>query len=174
MKIRVAGSLLAPIGMMVPLAFAGEVPPENQTQGKPPAIANFEAKAATLLQAIEKNDPELAMPLFFPQEAFRELKAIVKPDDYYQQLVRWFKEDIAREHERLVVQDPLKLAGVKAGGCTWKKKGSEANQIPYWSCHKTQLSVQIGSKTETLDIHTRINWGQEWYITHLGPIPKAK
>ncbi len=156
------------------LALGVEVPQENQTQGKTPDLASFESKAATLVQAIEKNDPELALPLFFPKEAFLELKGIAKPEEYYQQLVGWFKDDIAREHERLVVQDPLKLVSVKPGPCSWKKKNSEANNIPYWSCSKTKLTLQVGSKTETLEVKTRINWGKDWYITHLGPIPKAK
>ncbi len=154
------------------LAMGIEIPAENKEQGKAPDAASFESKAALLLQAIEKNDAELAAPVFFPKDAFVELKGIAKPEEYYQQLLGWFKDDIAREHERLVVQDPLKLVSVKGGSCTWKKKGSEANNIPYWSCSKTKMTIQVGAKTETLEVKTRINWGKEWYVTHLGPIPK--
>ncbi len=161
------------ISCVSPMALAaGEVPAENQTAGKTPDVSTFEAKAATLLNAIEKNDPDSALPVFFPKEAFVQLKAIDKPEAYYEQLVTWFREDIAREHERLVVQDPLTFAGLKPGSCKWKAKGSEANSIPYWSCSKTQILVKVGKKTETLTVHARINWGKDWFITHLGPIPK--
>jgi hypothetical protein len=85
-----------------PLALAADIPTENQTQGQVPELASFESKAALLIQAIEKNDADLALPLFFPKDAFLKLKGIAKPEDYYQQLIIWFKEDIAREHERLV------------------------------------------------------------------------
>ncbi|MCX6128305.1 MAG: hypothetical protein NTX25_04480 [Proteobacteria bacterium] len=149
------------------------IPVENQNDQHLAAIQPFDAKAKLLLQAIEIGNIESVQELFFPQDAFLQLKAIAKPLEYYQQLVRWYKKDLQKESERFKGQGHLDFVAIKGGGCKWKAAGSEANKIPYWSCYKRRMEIQVGGKPASIQLHAMINWGGEWYLTHLGPIPKS-
>ena len=62
----------------------------------------------------------------------------------------------------------------KKGYCKWKAVNSEYNHIAYWSCYKSQIQVkdEITGNISYIKLKAMINWGQEWKVTHLGPIPK--
>lgn len=149
-------------------AFALDTPPENIEKPKPEAIDAFPAEK--LLASINSGTPD--NDLFFPADPFAVLKAIAKPLDYHKQLLKWYQGDIKREHE--AHKGPLTFKSFKLGFCKWKEKGSEGNAIPYLSCYKSLLKVENAEKKEeTITVRVVINWGKNWYITHLGPIPKT-
>jgi hypothetical protein len=169
-------------------AAAVTTPPENLAKGAMPPLAPAEAMAKRLLDAIVADDPDAVRDAFFPREPFLELKAIQKPGDYWDQLMSWFVADVHREHERLKPLGKLAFDSFAKGGCVWKDKGSEANKIAYWSCYKnrfyarpvvapepTATGAKAAKKPERVEIQLRamINWGADWYVTHLGPIPKS-
>jgi hypothetical protein len=154
-------------------------PPENAAKGTLPDLASAEAMAKRLLAAIVAGDADAAVAAFFPRAPFLALKAIKSPGDYHDQLVRWFRADVQREHERVKSLGPLVFDGLRKGGCVWKEKGSEANAIAYWSCYKSRFFARpatppAGKAPQRLEFQLRamINWGSDWYVTHLGPIPK--
>lgn len=148
------------------------IPPENQQETLKASIQDFDPRAQRLLTALEKGQFADVRDLFFPEPAFLELKAIARPGDYYKQLMSWYEQDFAREQERFKGKGALVFKTMKGGSCKWKAPNTEANKIPYWSCYKRKIELKAGEKTETLEIRALINWGQDWYITHLGPIPK--
>ncbi len=148
------------------------IPVENQQQDQRASIQNFDDKARRLLVAIGEGRFESVRDLFFPEPAFLQLKAIAKPLDYYRQLTTWYQNDFKKEVERFKGRGPLQFKALRGGSCQWKAAQSEANKIPYWSCYKKKIDVQTVDNIETIEIRALINWGSEWYITHLGPIPK--
>lgn len=150
------------------LYAAIETPPENREKPKTESIDPF--RSEDLIKAINENKADET--LFFPADAFEALKAIAKPLDYHQQLLKWYAADVKREHDRL--KTPLTFVSFKLGSCKWKEKGSEANGIPYLSCYKSKLkALDAEKKEQTIEVRTLINWGRTWYVTHLGPIPKS-
>ena len=53
-----------------------------------------------------------------------------------------------------------------------RASGREANRVPYHSCYGARVTVRAGAREHTFRVHVMINWGDQWYITHLGPIPR--
>ncbi|WP_141735738.1 hypothetical protein [Oligoflexus tunisiensis] len=154
-------------------AEAFVIPAENRDQSLKATIADFDPKAQRLLTALEKGGFADVQDLFFPEPAFLQLKAIAKPADYYRQLVKWYEQDFAREKARFKNRGPLVFKAMKGGSCKWKAAQTEANSIPYWSCYKRKIELTVGGQPETIEVRALINWGRQWYITHLGPIPKT-
>jgi hypothetical protein len=160
---------------LVPPAIRAEellIPAENKDQALKAQIEDFDPKAQRLLTALEKGSFAEVKDLFFPEAAFLELKAIAKPADYYSQLVKWYEQDFAREQARFKGRGPLVFKAMKGGSCKWKAPQTEANRIPYWSCYRRKIELTAAGQSETLELRALINWGRQWYITHLGPIPK--
>lgn len=137
-------------------------------------IQSFEAKARTLVAALSTGELEAdeVKKVFFPLDIFISLKAIDKPENYHKKLVEWYVADLKRERARL--NTPLEFEGFQLGSCKWKEKGSEYNRVPYWSCYKSKITMRDKEKVSVqLEVRTLINFGNEWFITHLGPVPKS-
>jgi hypothetical protein len=154
--------------------FADEfvIPPENKDEALKAQIESFDPQAQRLLTALEKGAFADVKDLFFPEAAFLQLKAIAKPADYYSQLVKWYEQDFTREQARFKGRGPLVFKAIKGGSCKWKAPQTEANRIPYWSCYRRKIELTAAGQNESLEVRALINWGRQWYITHLGPIPK--
>ncbi len=153
------------------LCLAIDIPKENRNKLPLSTIEPFDARAKDIVAAIKKNRSDEVLVYFFPEKAFESLKDIKWPSVYYKKLIKWYKADISREQERFKGKT-LEFKTVKMGRCKWKEKGSEYNKIPYWSCYRNKILVSSEGKEATIDLGTVINWGTQWYVTHLGPIPK--
>jgi len=162
-------SLLLPAQL---LADEFVVPPENKDEALKAQIESFDPQAQRLLTALEKGAFADVKDLFFPEPAFLQLKAIAKPADYYSQLVKWYEQDFTREQARFKGRGPLVFKAIKGGSCKWKAPQTEANRIPYWSCYRRKIELTAGGQNEIIEVRALINWGRQWYITPLGPIPK--
>ncbi len=162
------GLLAAEIASVKP-----EVPVENQEKPKLETLSSYNPEPL-VKQLNEATGEQDWNSLFFPRSAFDLVKGIKDPGAYHKQLLKWFADDIKREHQRLQAKGPWEADGFKMGYCKWKVKGSEANALPYWSCYKSKLSLKNKSgDKEVVEIRVLINWGKDWFITHLGPIPKT-
>ena len=146
-----------------------EVPEENVTQGSPPAASAAEAGAKELIAAIAAGDPARARGFFFPADAFDLVKDLPVPARYHRKLVGWYDEDIMKEHRRFRKGD-WRFEKLELGRCRWKEKGTEGNKLPYWSCRGNFVTATDGNRKRRFEIRVLINWGRNWYVTHLGPI----
>lgn len=128
-----------------------------------------EEGAKRIFDAIVTNNPEKVIDIFFPLEPFIALKDLKNAQDYHKKLVDWYVKDIQREHNRIkMIKDP-EFIGFKSGFCKWKDIGSETNKLAYWSCYRNKIfgKSQTGDKFE-IELRAMINWGERWYVTHLG------
>jgi hypothetical protein len=172
MKNFVAVYLAAFLSMQVNSAFsqvdALVVPTQNKDMGTIPPFDNAETLAQSLFTALQNNDTVTARNLFFPEAEFIALKDIKDPKGYYKQLLDELDRDVSKQHTQLKTYKDLKYVSVKRGGCKWKAIGSEYNKIAYWSCYRNRIIATADNKQIQLDLKTLINWGDKWYITHLG------
>lgn len=161
------------MSFLLTLLLAAEVPPENQKKPPIESISSYDPKP--LIAQLNQPTSEVEWnTLFFPAAAFDQVKGIKDPGAYHKQLLKWFAADIKREHERLKPAGPWEVDSFKLGSCKWKEKGSEANALPYWSCYKSKLKIKNAKgESNLVEVRALINWGNQWYITHLGPIPKS-
>jgi len=162
---------LVAAALAVVLLAPGEVPLQNREKGVRPGPDSALEGAATLLRAVTENDPALAHGFFFPADAFDLVKDLPVPGRYHRRLLAWYDEDIRAEHRRFR-GGAWQVSEVRFGSCKWKEPGSEGNKLPYWSCYKNLVVARDGERTRRLEIHAMINWGERWYVTHLGPVRK--
>jgi hypothetical protein len=142
-----------------------------QTRDRPRLGPAFEARAAALWDAIVKDDPDRALPAFFPVSAYKQVKAIPSPEsDWKRRLVAAFTRDIHKLHERLGRQAAsarlleLEVATERA---RWVEPGEESNKIGYWRVFGSKLRDETDRGAAALDISSLISWRGEWYVVHL-------
>lgn len=134
----------------------------------PPPLGDAGERAERLFQAIRTNDPQLAMPFFLPQDAFRAIKNAADPDRFWNRLVRLYERDIAAlhaSHPDLGKAEFVRLELSRRR--SWVEKGEEANRLPYWSQRRNRLVYRVGNEERALEIRTLISWEGRWYVTHL-------
>jgi hypothetical protein len=162
---------LVTLALALVLFAPGEVPPQNQEKGERPGPASAVEGAASLLRAVAADDPSLAHAFFFPADAFDLVKDLPVPGNYHRKLLSSYDEDIRAVHQRFR-GGTWRVDELRFGTCKWKEPGSEGNKLPYWSCYRNLLVARDGEHTRRLEIQALINWGDRWYVTHLGPVRK--
>jgi hypothetical protein len=151
---------------------AGSLP---QTTDKPLASgATFDAGVQGLWHAVVGDDPSLAMPFFFPKQAYLQVKAIADPaTDYQQRLIANFGQDIHTLHAQLgadAAAAHFDGIDVPEDQAVLVQPGEESNKLPYWRVYGTALRYSIGGTSGTLPVTSLISWRGEWYVVHLGAI----
>ena len=133
-----------------------------------PAAGSAVERAKLLVEAIRKDQPEVAVPFFYPRGEFPKVKAIKEPDGYFRHLMKVYLGDV-RDMRKLLKQ-PEKVEFVSfelARARRWVVRGEEANRQPYWAAYKSQITVKDGDRTVKLPVRVMISWNGEWYVTHL-------
>ncbi len=147
-----------------------------QTATKPATHAVVDAQMRMLWAAIVAGSPRSGRQVFFPEAAYRQLKAIPDPtSDYVYRLRAFFDLDLAayRAHvgptparARLVAieADPALAAWIPAGACE--------NAVGYWHLPGTRLVYAVGGRRYSFRVSSLISWRGVWYVIHLGPNPR--
>jgi hypothetical protein len=148
---------------------AGKLP---QTKDKPPASSPaLDARAATLWDAIVHDDPDRAMPFFFPVTAYEQVKGIPNPaSDWRRRLVAAYKRDVHALHKRLgehAADAKLLRADVPQDRARWVEPNEESNTLGYYRVYGTRLAYEVDGKERSLEVTSLISWRGEWYVVHL-------
>jgi hypothetical protein len=134
----------------------------------------FHAEMVALWQAIQSGDPSGALPAFFPEQAYVQLKALGNnAADYQNRLVAHFELDIAAAH-RLLGPDPvgarLVTVLVPSASATWIRPGACSNRLGYWHVPGARVVYEQGGVTRSFGIASLISWRGYWYVVHLGAV----
>ncbi len=132
----------------------------------------FRKHLELLVEAIVKDDVEIARAAFFPQKAYEAVKTIKDPGkDWEHRLFRAFKRNIHEYHGKLgkhaegTKLERLELPDAKA---KWMKPHSEGNGIGYWRVLRSKLHLVDGAgKKREFEVSSFISWRGEWYVVHL-------
>jgi hypothetical protein len=143
-----------------------------QTKDKPEASgAAFDARVAALWDAIVKDDPDRAMPFFFPVTAYEQVKAITNAaSDWRRRLVAAYKRDVHALHKRLgdqAASAKLVRADVPQDRARWVDLNEESNKLGYYRVYGTRLLYELEGKERSLEVTSLISWRGEWYVVHL-------
>jgi hypothetical protein len=143
-----------------------------QTKDKPEASgAAFDARVAALWDAVVKDDPDRAMPFFFPLTAYEQVKAITNAaSDWRRRLVAAYKRDVHALHKRLgdqAASAKLVRADVPQDRARWVEPNEESNKLGYYRVYGTRLVYELEGKERSLEVTSLISWRGEWYVVHL-------
>ena len=151
---------------------AGALP---QTDERPVASgATFAAGVQGLWQAVVQDNPDLAMPFFFPKRAYLQVKAISDPaTDYEQRLIANYEQDIHTLHSQLGADAAsAQFVGIDVpdGQAVLVQPGEESNKLSYWRVYGTTLRYSVNGTTNSFPVTSLISWRGQWYVVHLGEI----
>ncbi|HEY3595306.1 MAG TPA: hypothetical protein VGL13_15575, partial [Polyangiaceae bacterium] len=151
----------------------GSGQPLPQTQDEPSITSDrFRARIDLLVNAIVRDDPDSAGPVFFPVVAYRQVKAIADPDrDWKMRLWAAFARDIHEYRRRLgknAHDAHLARIDVPQDRARWMKPGSEGNKLGYFRVLRSQMRFSLpGGREQSLEVTSMISWRGEWYVVHL-------
>jgi hypothetical protein len=171
---------------------AGAAAPDGQTHDRPVASGPaFDARARALWEAIVADDPDRAMPFFFPLEAYAQVKDVADPAaDWKHRLVAAYRRDIHALHARLATEangavgDAHLIAlSVPEGHAGWVEPGEEWNKLGYYRVFGTRLRYAVdgdgtdaatdtagGARERSFEVKSLISWRGEWFVVHLSAI----
>jgi hypothetical protein len=160
-----------------PAADAGAPPAVDpatlpQTRDRPHEGPAFQARAKALWDAVVADDPELALPFFFPLPAYRQVKAIPNPEaDWKRRLVSAYRRDVHKLHEKLgahAADAKLVELEVATERAHWVEPGEEGNKLGYWRAFGSKIRYETARGQASLDVTSLISWRGEWFVVHLG------
>ncbi|GAA2021045.1 hypothetical protein GCM10009839_17380 [Catenulispora yoronensis] len=138
----------------------------------------FLAGVNALWQGIVDDNPQEAMPFFFPEAAYLQVKSIPNPSsDYKNRLIGFYTLDVHAAHRLLGAgAKDAKLVGVTvpAQAAQWIPPGGEQNKVSYYRVYGARLTYTEGGRTKSFGLFSLISWRGQWYVVHLGPNPRPK
>jgi hypothetical protein len=155
-------------------------PPPNpgtlpQTDQLPSAgTAQFHAEMAALWSGVTRDSVQAAMPAFFPEAAYAQVKAIADPQaDFTGRLVADYQLDLAAAHALLGSHArAAQLVGVEVpeSYAHWVDPGACYNSIGYYEVPNARVVYRLGGQVGSFGIASMISWRGVWYVVHLGAV----
>ncbi len=149
-----------------------------QTGALPSAVTpQFDAEMAALWRGVVTGAVGPAMPAFFPEAAYLQVKTIADPAaDYQDRLVAEYAADIAAAHA-LLGPDPASatLVGVDVPArlVHWVTPGTCANGTGYFEVPNARVVYSVGGAVRSFGIASLISWRGVWYVVHLGSVLRS-
>ena len=135
-------------------------------------------RLAPLWKSIQNDDATTGATIFFPESAYLQMKtgAISAPaSDYQNRLVALFTMDLGTYQQALGTPPASAvLTGVKVDPSVahWVVPGTCANHIGYWHLPNIRLVYSNHGTTSSFGVFSLISWRGEWFVVHLGPVPR--
>ncbi len=136
----------------------------------PAPVDELQGRAKKLFEAIQKDEPEIAMAMFFPREAFLALKDVKDPSAYWDKLVKEYKAHIHSYHKKLgkkAAEAEFETFELNTKTQVYVAPKKEFNKAGYNKVTKSKLRYKLKGKSRTLDVATMIDHDGKWYLTHL-------
>jgi hypothetical protein len=119
--------------------------------------------------AVTTGDADDALPAFFPEKAYVQVKAIGDPAaDWQGRLWFDFTLDLAAAHKLVPPDATLVKVIVPAQYEQWVGVGACYNRVGYWNVPGARVVYRAGGVTRSFGIASFISWRGDWYLVHLG------
>jgi hypothetical protein len=121
--------------------------------------------------AVTTGKPRLALPAFFPEAAYEQVKAIADPEsDWQYRLWYDFTLDVAAAHALLGHGATLDKIIVPTEYAAWVYPGACYNSTGYWHAPGARVVYRQGSQLRSFGIASLISWRGNWYVIHFGAV----
>ena len=136
-----------------------------------PATSSDEltARARHLLEAVGKDDPDLATDILFPRDGWLATRDAVDPGKEWEKRVAApFRKSIHSDAHHHAELDRARFVSLELGRAVvqstpkrhgWKK--------PLWTVHGSHLTFVVDGHTRTITIREMTAWRGAWYVTRL-------
>jgi len=139
--------------------------------------AQFKTLMSDLWAGIVHDSTAKALPAFFPEAAYAQLKAITDPAaDWRNRLVHDFSLDIGAAHALLGRDAPharLLAVDVPSSYGHWIQPGGCYNSIGYYEMPNARVVYREGGVVRSFGIASMISWRGVWYVVHFGAILRS-
>jgi hypothetical protein len=136
--------------------------------------AAFGAAVHDIWLAVTTGDPSYALPAFFPEKAYEQVKAIADPEaDWQGRLWYEFTLDLAAAHKLVPRNAVLVKVVVPAEYAQWIGVGACYNKAGYWHVPGARVVYRTGSDTRSFGIASLISWRGDWYLVHFGAVVRS-
>jgi hypothetical protein len=144
----------------------------KQTQAFPSTkTVAFRNAMHDLWLAVTAGKPRFALPAFFPEAAYDQLKAIAYPEsDWQYRLWYDFTLDIVAVHDLLSKNAKLVQVIIPTEYAAWVYPGYCYNSIGYWHVPGARVVYREGSQVRSFGIASLISWRGDWYVIHFGAV----
>jgi hypothetical protein len=158
-----------PSALPVGLPGAGSKP-QTTVQPKTSSVA-FKNAVHDIWLAVTTGDPKYALPAFFPEKAYEQVKAIANPDsDWENRLWYDFTLDLAAVHKLVKPGAKLTEVNVAPQYFQWVPPGACYNSQGYWHAPGSRVVYKEGGVTHSFGIASFISWRGDWYLIHFGAV----
>jgi hypothetical protein len=141
------------------------------------ATPQFTAQMDALWNGIVSNSVATAMPAFFPEAAYLQLKTIgAAQSDFEDRLVGDYGLDIGAAHALLgadAAQAQFVGVSVPASYGHWVTPGVCDNDVGYFEVPNARVVYQVAGQTRSFGIASMISWRGQWYVVHLGAVLRS-
>jgi hypothetical protein len=157
----------------LPVAPGAGARPQTQARPDTNSVA-FRNAMADLWLAVTTGNSRFGQPAFFPEAAYRQVKAIPYPDaDWQYRLWYDFTLDVRVAH-RLAGRDAqLVRIVVPASYELWVPPGACYNSVGYWHAPGARVVYREHGKEMSFGIASLISWRGVWYVVHLGAVSRT-
>jgi hypothetical protein len=157
----------------VPVAPGAGARPQTEARPRTNSAA-FRNAMADLWLAVTTGNPSFGRPAFFPEAAYRQVKAIPYPDsDWQYRLWYDFTLDVRAAH-RLAGRDAqLVRIVVPASYELWVPSGACYNSAGYWHAPGARVVYREHGQERSFGIASLISWRGVWYVVHLGAVART-
>jgi len=155
-----------------PRPSPGKLP---QTHQLPSASTRaFHQEMAALWNGVRRDSLRVALPAFFPEAAYVQVKAIGDPAaDWSERLVRDYGLDLSAAHALLGAHPSrarLLRVVVPSAYIHWVDPGACYNGVGYYEVPNARVVYRQGEEVRSFGIASMISWRGVWYVVHLGAI----
>jgi hypothetical protein len=134
----------------------------------------FHAEMAALWQGIRSDSVRAALPAFFPEAAYAQLKGIADPTgDWQGRLVADYRLDVAAAHVLLGPHPAgaqLVTVQLPAAYAHWVAPGVCSNTAGYYEAPNARVVYRSDGEVRSFGIASMISWRGVWYVVHLGAV----
>ena len=146
-----------------------------QTAALPSADTHaFRAEMRALWRGVRTDSARAAMPAFFPEAAYVQLKRIGDPQsDWQARLVADYAVDLGAAHQVLGPHPAAaRLVGVQvpASFAHWVPPGVCDNGDGYYEVPNARIVYRDAAGIQSFGIASMISWRGVWYVVHLGAV----
>jgi hypothetical protein len=136
----------------------------------------FAAEMAALWAGVRAGDVKSALPAFFPERAYAQVKAIADPSaDYASRLVHEYRLDLEAAHALVGAHaEGAKLVAVDVptAYAHWVDPGACFNGIGYYEVPNSRVVYRSRGQVRSFGIASMISWRGVWYVVHLGAVTR--